>query len=200
MNKEEELIAKGKEWMSKSVNATHDYEHAESVAKHGLRVFKSLQKEDWFNDQEVDENLVLIAAWWHDSYKALYSKKTVIGEFREGFGSAKIFKNYAKDFLPERRLSMVVSAIKHHNNFLYFFLKGKKLPILTRALIEADAISAQDSLRKKKDNLQDRTFFHGVLSFFSEPFFDIIQRGYIKSSYAKIKIAELKQKENGNKA
>jgi hypothetical protein len=182
---EQKAIELGKEWMKKSKDPIHGYEHAENVAKYSLEVFKSLKEEGWEIDSEIDESLILICAWWHDCFKALFEKKTFLNEIFEGIRSAEIAQEELKNLVSEKRLSLIALAIKNHNNIPYFFFSGKRMPTLTRILIEADAIDAKDKERKKKRNLSPRTLFHKIIVFFAEPTISLLQRIYIKSPYAK---------------
>ncbi len=182
---ENKAIEKGKEWMKNSKDPIHDYEHAENVEKHSLRVFESLKENGWEIDGEIDENLISLCAWWHDCYKALFEKKTCSNELMEGVGSAKIVERELKGLVEEKRLKLVVSAVKNHNNIFAFLLLGKKLPILTRILIEADTIDARNMERKRKRCLCKRSLVHKIGVFFAEPVVFLLQRIYIKSPYAK---------------
>ena len=187
-------IQKGKEWMKKSKDPIHDYNHAENVANYSLEIFESLKKDGWEIDSEIDENLIFLCAFWHDCYKALFEKKTLMNEFLEGFKSAEIAQEELKDLVPEKRLNMVLKAIKWHNNFLYILFSGKKLPVLTRILIEADTIDAKNYERKKMRNSLPRSFFHKVMIFFAEPIVSVLQRIYIKSPYAKCRLNSMNNK------
>ncbi len=182
---EKKAIEMGREWMRKSKDPIHGYEHAKNVEKHSLEIFKSLKENSWEVDDEIDENLILLCAWWHDCYKALFEKKVLLNEFFEGVRSAEIAERELKDLVSRKRLGMVLDAIRVHNNFVYLLFSGKRLPILTRILIEADTIDAKNYERKKKRNSSPRSFFHKVMIFFAEPVVGVLQRIYIKSPYAK---------------
>ncbi len=182
---EQKAINTGKEWMRKSKDPIHGYEHAENVERHALGIFQSLKEGGWEIDEEIDENLILLCVWWHDCYKALLEKKFFLNELLEGIKSAKIAEKELKDLVLEDRLKMILDAIRVHNNFLFLLFKGKKLPLLTRILIEADAIDAANLERKKKRNSCSRSFFHKIAIFFAEPILKILQKIYIKSPYAK---------------
>ncbi len=182
---EKKAIEIGKTWMKKSKDPIHGYEHAENVEKYGFEIFKSLKENEWDVDMEIDENLISLCAWWHDSYKALFEKKLLINELFEGVRSAEIAKEELKNFVPEKRLKMILDAIRIHNNFVYLLFAGKRLPILTRILIEADTIDAKDYERKMKKNASPRSIFHKIAIFFAEPLLSVLQRIYIKSPYAR---------------
>jgi hypothetical protein len=188
-------IEKGKEWMRNSVNHSHDYRHAENVAHDSLKVLESLREEGWKNSSKIDEEIVLVVAWWHDCYKALHSKEKIYVEFFEGIGSAKIVKRELEKILSGEELNQVLSAIRWHNNFLYFLLAGRKLPLLTRVLMEADAIEAHNPKRKDKSNVQKKKFVYISFVDLVEPILNSLQSIYIKSPYAKIKIKEFKKNE-----
>ena len=182
---EKKAIENGKNWMEKSKDPIHGYEHAKNVEKHSLEIFKSLKENSWEIDSEIDENLILLCAWWHDCYKALFEKKILLNELLEGKRSAQIAKKELSGLVPGKRLEMVLDAIKVHNNFVYLLFAGKSLPILTRILIEADTIDAKNYERKKKRNSSPRSFLHKVVIFFAEPVVDVLQRIYVKSPYAR---------------
>jgi hypothetical protein len=182
---EQKAIEMGRERMRISKDPIHGIEHAQNVEKHAFEILNSLKDDGWEIDEEVDENLILLSVWWHDCYKALLERKFLINEFLEGFRSAKIAEEELKAFVSEKRLKMVIDAIRVHNNFVYLLFKGKNLPVLTRILIEADAIDAANIERKKKRNACSRTLFHKIAIFFVEPFLKFLQKIYIKSPYAK---------------
>lgn len=181
-------IQKGREWMQKSKDPIHGYEHAQNVASHSLEIFKSLKESGWDVNSEIDENLIFLCAWWHDCYKALFEKKVLLNEFLEGVRSAQIAEKELKGLVPEKRLQMVLDAIRVHNNFVYLLFSGKRLPLLTRVLIEADTIDAKNHKRKERGNSSPRSFFHKVMIFFAEPIVSVLQRIYIKSEYAKCRL------------
>ena len=191
---EKEAIEKGKKRMKDSKDPVHDYKHAENVAEHGFKILKSLKEEGWRTDTEIDENLIYLCAFWHDCYKALFEKKTFLNEVFEGVNSAKITERELKPLLSEKRLNMVLHAIKNHNNLPYLLFSGKKMPILTRVLIEGDTIDAKNLERKKKVCLCPRSFMHKILVFFGEPVLSILQKIYIKSSYAKCQLSLMSNK------
>ena len=193
---EQKAIEKGKDWMKKSKNPTHDFEHAENVAKYAFEVQESLRSVGW-NVEEVDKELILLAIWWHDCFKALRGDKKVIDELLEGFKSAKIAKEELEGLVEEERLEKVLYTIKMHNNLPYFILAGKRMPLLMRILVEADAVDGKDPKRKKRDKKQKRSFFHRVSETILDPIYTILQKVYIKSEYAKMKIKELKNFRNG---
>ncbi len=193
--RKKKAIQKGQDWMKKSVNSSHDYKHAENVADHSLEVLRSLREEGWRDISKVDKELALIVAWWHDCYKALHSKKKVYIELFEGIGSARIAKKELGELLSSEDLAQVLSAIRWHNNFPYLLLAGKRLPLLTRALIEADTVDAHFSIRKAKSCEQEKTIMHRILGTILEPILVFLQGIYIKSPYAKIKIREFKKKQ-----
>ncbi len=194
---EKKVIEMGKLWLKNSKDPIHGYEHAENVSKYSLKVFESLKEDSWEINSEIDENLILLCSWWHDCYKALFSKKTFLNEILEGIRSAKIIETELKDLVCEKRLRLLVSAVKYHNNILFLLFSGKRMPILTRILIEADAIDAKNIERLKKRNLSKRTIFHKIAVFFAEPTVSFLQRIYIKSSYARcrLNLTKIKKKQ-----
>ncbi len=192
---EKQAIQRGKEWMKKSKDSTHDYRHAKNVANYSLEIFKSLKENGWNINSEIDENLILLCVWWHDCYKALFGKKVLLNEFLEGRRSAEIAQRELKELVSEKRLNMILDAIRVHNNFPYILLSGKRLPILTRILIEADTIDAENDERKERiKSYSSRSFFHRVVIFFAEPIVKILRRIYIKSPYAKCQLGLINNK------
>lgn len=191
---EKKAIEMGKIWMKNSKDPIHGYEHAKNVEKYSLEIFKSLKEDGWEIGNEIDENLILLCAWWHDCYKALFEKKVLLNEFLEGVKSAQIVEKELYGIVSDVRLKMVVKAIRVHNNFLYLLFSGKRLPILTRILIEADTLDAKNYERKKKRDACSRSFFHRVMISFAEPVLEVLQKIYIKSSYAKCHLNLMKTK------
>lgn len=195
---EEKALEKGKKWMRNSKNITHDFSHAENVAKHSLQVYKSLKEDGWVGD--LDAKLILITAFWHDCYKATYKRSNVFSEIFEGVYSAKIVERELERLVSPERLKIILRAIKMHNNFIYFLLVGKRMPFLTRVLIEADAIEGSNVQRKKKNAKQEKTIFYIIIQSLTQKVFYIIQKRYVKSSYAKSKINYFRKEMYAKKA
>jgi len=193
---EQKAIEKGKDWMKRSKNITHDFKHVENVSEHAFKVFESLKEQGWKVEDEVDENLILLSVWWHDSFKALKGDKRVVDELVEGLKSSKIAKEELEDFVEKERLEKILYAIKMHNNIPYFILAGKRMPLLLRILVEADAVDGRDPERKRRGTKQKRSFFHRVGESILDPVFTILRRVYIRSEYAKMKIKELEKQRN----
>lgn len=191
---EKEAIERGKKRMRESKDPVHDYRHAQNVAEHGFKILESLKNDGWEIDDEVDGNLIYLCAFWHDCYKALFERKTFLNEIFEGINSAKIVEKELKTLLDEKRLGMVLHAVRNHNNLPYLLFSGKRMPILTRVLIEGDTIDAKNSQRKKEACLCPRSCMHRVLVFFGEPVLNILQKIYIKSSYAKCQLSLMNNK------
>ncbi len=194
MEKEKKAIEKGREWMLKSVDPVHDIVHAENVAEYSLKIYFSLKESGW-NVEEVDENLILLCAYWHDCFKATCEKKTFLNEVFEGVKSAEIAEGELRNFVSSERLSLVLSAIRVHKNFFVLLFSGKRMNILTRILIEADALESKNYERKKLRNSSPRSIFHRIVVFFGEPVVEIMQRIYIKSPYAKCQLRLMTNKE-----
>jgi hypothetical protein len=148
-DKEKELqaIELGKEWMRRSANIVHDYRHAENVQKHALRVFESLEKEGLLTEE--DRNVVLLAVWWHDSYKAQFKRESLLyGLFFEGVESVKIFKREVGHLLSEDVFKKAESMIRYHNMYApFFYLFRSKYTPLFRTLYEADNMEGYNSKR-----------------------------------------------------
>jgi hypothetical protein len=171
--KELQAIELGKEWMRRSVNLAHDYEHAENVAKHSHEIFESFKREGLLT--EDDRNITLLAVWWHDSYKAQQAKERLFyGIFFEGIESAKIFRREVGHLLSKEVLRKAEAMIKIHNMqgpvFLVFWWLYTPL---FRTLHEADYIEVY---REKRivDSIKVHGFpmkilstvYYGVMPFF----------------------------------
>jgi hypothetical protein len=189
---EKKAIEKGKEWMRKSKNITHDYVHAKNVGEYGLKIFKSLKDVGWSLESEIDENLILIAAWWHDCYKSTFDKIFLLGEFMEGIRASKIAEKELSGLMEKKRLNLVVKAIRNHNNVPYLLLMGKRLPILTRILIEGDTLDAKTHYRKKKREGQSMTWVYRIAQYVLEPSLNFLQKIYVKSPYGRERLKRIK--------
>jgi HD superfamily phosphodiesterase len=182
---EQKAIEMGKVWMKKSTNPGHDFEHAENVEKHALEIWKSLCEMGWCEEDEIDETLIVLCVWWHDCYKALLKKRSLLSEFVEGVKSAQIVEKELSGLVSAARLKKVSDAIKVHNNVLFFLLSGKKLPLLSRILIEADTLDAKTISRKKRLQFPRQSFPHRIVVLLADPILSMLQRIYIKSPYAR---------------
>ncbi|HVX92708.1 MAG TPA: hypothetical protein VHA74_01180 [Candidatus Dojkabacteria bacterium] len=132
-------IELGKIWMRNSLNKGHDYEHASAVEKHGLAIYKSL-KEDGRLKPNIDEELVSLVAWWHDSYKARLKYPTIKALIFEGYESEKIVEKELKNYLSKDRLAIIKDAIRYHNHPWIYFVLTNKFNQLRQILLEADNI------------------------------------------------------------
>jgi hypothetical protein len=135
-NKELQAIELGKEWMRNSKNTLHDYTHAQNVAEHSLKVLESLR-----GDVTIDENIALLAAWWHDCYKATMKMDSLYSVFFEGKESEKIMRREVAGLVSEEVLDKVGEMIRNHNIPAPFFVLFRRNYTLNfRVLYEADYI------------------------------------------------------------
>lgn len=190
---EEKAISKGIFLMKSSKDPVHDIRHAENVAEHSLKIYSSLKNSGWDCDG-IDENLILLCAFWHDCFKAGCEVKTFFNEVFEGVRSAEIVGRELSGLVEEERLSLVLKAIRNHNNVFFVLFSGKRLDILTRILVEADALDAKNPERKKLRESSRRSMFHRFVVFFGEPVVEIMQKIYIKSDYAKCHLRSMNNK------
>ncbi|HRI05552.1 MAG TPA: hypothetical protein PLV59_01250 [Candidatus Dojkabacteria bacterium] len=147
--KEKEALELGKIWMKNSINKGHDYLHAQHVEEHALVIYKELKKAGKL-PAYVDESLVSLSAWWHDSYKARTKGLTLWAYLFEGYESEKIVKRELKGLLTESRLKRLAQAVRMHNHFAIYFLISKNYPPLAQILIEADNIEATSKVRLRR--------------------------------------------------
>lgn len=148
MGKHDELkgIELGKIWMKNSVNRGHDYEHAMNVEEHAIEIYGELKKIGVL-PKDIDENLVKLAVWWHDSYKARIKGGSLYALFFEGREAAKITRKELGKYISKKQLELLIDAIKMHNNFIIYFLFTKNYPPLLQILLEADNIDAMSEVR-----------------------------------------------------
>lgn len=147
LTREQEAIELGRIWMKKSFDEVHDEKHVTMVEKHALEVFHEMQKRKEFLD-DIDENLVLLAVWWHDCYKATLCQETWDSVMNEGERSAEIAENELSSYLTKDRLDKVLTAIRYHNKPYFYMPKRRKLTKLGQILIEADCL---DGYRKNRN-------------------------------------------------
>jgi HD superfamily phosphodiesterase len=148
MGRKDELkaIELGKIWMKNSINKGHDYEHAQNVEEYAVKILKEFKDLETI-PEEVDEDLVKLAVWWHDSYKSRIKGLSIYALFFEGREAGKIARRELSKYVSKRRLDLVVEAIKMHNNFVLSILVTKYYPPLLQILMEADNIEAMSETR-----------------------------------------------------
>ena len=141
-------IQLGKEWMEQSFDPTHDVIHAKHVADNALRIYPEFKN--------VDENLVNLASWWHDSYKATQKGDTLFSLFFEGAMAAKIFEKEVGDLIEPQRRKRVYKAILYHNNPLVFLFFRKFVDPLALILYESDGLEMYNEQRKEIGKKKNR--------------------------------------------
>lgn len=162
--KELQAIERGKEWMKGSVNILHDYTHARNVANHSLKILKSFQKEGELTN--LDKKIPLIAAWWHDCYKAQFADEGIKALLLEGIEAEKIMRRELNNLLSPDVLDTVGKMIRYHNlpAPIHFFYRKLYTPTF-RLLYESDYIEGFNPERRKK-SLK-------VFGFFARAFFKV---------------------------
>lgn len=144
-----EIIRLGKEIMKGSIDPVHGYSHAESVEQNALAVFHELLEKSPAQVAGIDEDLVKIAAWWHDCYKAQFNDSFLYSTFNEGKRSAEIFRQMFSDKMAMDRLEKVANAIRYHNEVWKFNFRVKKINPLLRIILEADGVETVLHTRTK---------------------------------------------------
>jgi len=145
------IIKRGKEWMKKSLDPQHDSRHASIVEKVSLDVYDELRKQNYPGIDDVNRELVIIAAWWHDCFKAIQRSFNGNNNMIEGRESAKIIKKELSNSLSGADLKKLLNAVRHHagfSTFRYLFKPGSFSP-LYKILMEADAYDAINTGRLK---------------------------------------------------
>jgi hypothetical protein len=137
------LHAQGKRLMHKAHDKhVHGHTHAKNVQQNCANILTELQEvePDKYKIKDIDL-MVETAAWWHDSYKRMQRHTSFYGLFHEGEEAAKIFqKNEFTKQLPVLEQKMIADAISiHHQPYKYLFT-WKKLPPVSRILVEADGV------------------------------------------------------------
>lgn len=181
---DQQIIEAGKRWMKESKDPCHDYEHAETVEKHSIQILKEYQSKNNPQFADTDENLVRIAAWWHDCYKATQSKSSFYSVFNEGVEAAKIFRMEFEGKMERSRLKLVAEAIEGHNKVWKFRFKINKINPVLRVLLEADGVETIVSERAAKQTAKD-SLLYKVFSFFVKYGLICFYLVYPFSAYAK---------------
>lgn len=174
LTKEQEAIELGKIWMKRSRSVGHGFEHAQQVSIHMLNIYEELKESNPKYVKDIDNNLIELAAWWHDCYKATILSSSIKDMFLEGNKSAEIFEIQTKKFIKKIRRKRVQDVIKVHNlNFLQM-IKGRKIDPLLRIIYEADGLEAISKKRyvnimKKRMGILKKLFIillHNYLIFY----------------------------------
>lgn len=164
---EKKAIELAKDWMRNSVDPiNHGFAHATKVEYNALEILKEYKSkgEEWV--KEVDEDLVSMASWWHDAFKATFKKgsflRTVAKDFYEGYESARILRKKLDGLVAPERIEKIAYAVENHNLVWKFrpFVSNKKIvtPLL-KIIFEADGIETieknryKHSLQKRKGKL-----------------------------------------------
>lgn len=120
----------------------HDHNHAKKVQQNAEQILSELLTKDPQKYQiENIEQMVLTAAWWHDSYKRKHKKFSLYAIFNEGQEAEKIFlANVHTGDLPESERAQIAHAIRFHHQPYKFMFNWKDMPPVTRILLEADGV------------------------------------------------------------
>jgi hypothetical protein len=120
----------------------HDHNHAKKVQQNAeLILSELLEREPKKYKIENIENMVLTAAWWHDSYKRKHKKFSLYAIFNEGQEAEKIFLNSTHtSLLPDDEKAQIAHAIRYHHQPYKFMFNWRGMPPVTRILLEADGV------------------------------------------------------------
>lgn len=135
------VIIRGKEWMGKSLDPQHGATHAKTVAEVSIDIYDELYKQDYPGIKEINKDLVIIAAWWHDCFKATQQSFKGKNNMIEGKESVKIINKELSNSLSKADLRKLTDAVGHHSGlsvFRYLFIPGSFSPVY-KVLMEADA-------------------------------------------------------------
>ncbi|MCK9368883.1 HD domain-containing protein [Candidatus Dojkabacteria bacterium] len=179
---EKKVIELGKILMKKSINKTHDFEHAQNTVNHALKIYPQ------FGD--LDRNMVEIAGWWHDCYKSITDKDTLGSILSEGVKSEKMFNKEVGDMISPERKQIIGQAIRRHNNFLWMIFNKKGMSNLDIVLYEADQLDQFNDKREEKGRAESKSFFVSTFLFFLLPFLRKILKITAVSTYTKNKLKE----------
>lgn len=171
-----QIIELGKIWMRNSINPNHNYVHASEVQKHALEVHKEI-------GECIDINLVLMAVWWHDSYKSRQKTNTLYAAIFEGKEASKIFREQFEGKLEKKELELVCDAIFNHNSPPIIISLRGQYNVLNQILIEADNI---DSLSLERYRQVHKRYPHWLLLLLIKlykVFVDVSSLGVRKSRY-----------------
>ena len=174
---EQKVIELGKIWMKNSINKTHNFEHAQNVLNHALKIYPQFK--------DLDENLVEIACWWHDCYKSRTKKDTFESIFLEGIRAVKIFENEIGNRMDQERKKIVAQAIKRHSNFLWIIFNRKGMNNLDIVLFESDQLEQFNDIRASNGKKVRQSPFVNVLLVIMRPFLQNVLRVRAVSTYTK---------------
>jgi len=153
-------ISKGKAFMKKSLDTFHDFHHARDVEQLALKIFKDQQQ------KELTSDLVSMAAYWHDVYKA--SRRFRLDNV-DGKASKLMTKKNLRSILPKKDLKKVLGAVANHDQVIKYTLFPKSFPPLSKILIEADMLDMFNINRWKRGvNFQNMSYIQKFLFSFFE--------------------------------
>lgn len=144
------LYKEGRILMTKASDKKgHDHNHAKKVQQNAEQILSELLTKDPQKYQiENIEQMVLTAAWWHDSYKRKHKKFSLYAIFNEGQEAEKIFlANVHSGDLPESERAQIAHAIRFHHQPYKFMFNWKDMPPVTRILLEADGVETINIIR-----------------------------------------------------
>jgi HD superfamily phosphohydrolase YqeK len=174
---EQKVIELGKIWMKKSINKTHNFEHAQNTLNHALKIYPQFK--------DLDSNLVEIACWWHDCYKSRTKTETFESIFLEGAKSSKMFEKEVGSLMSLQRNKVVSQAIKRHNNFLWIICNRKGMSSLDIVLYEADQLEQFNDKRMEVGEKEIMNPLIRIFLFFLTPFLKNVLRTKAISTYTK---------------
>lgn len=179
-------IELGKIWMKKSLDPTHDFNHAQRVLEHAKSIFNELKPEG------ISMNMVELAVWWHDSYKSRCNRTTIKSIVMEGIYSRDIFKREVGDLISGTDMELISNAIYQHNRAFNILFNHRKLDSLSMILIEADQLDTLNIDRRKMGLKRKKNIFMHILEYlllsFSPIFLRIIMRSEYTDNYLSLNI------------
>ncbi|MEA3357162.1 MAG: HD domain-containing protein [Patescibacteria group bacterium] len=147
----DQAIVLGKEHMKESVDPMHNYTHAKNVCNMGLKIYEELKRNHEPGILKINKELVEIAAWWHDCFKATQNKPSLMNEIFEGPRSSELVRKKLGPYLNKTDMKIVTDAITNHSGFgtLIYLLRPRSFSPLFKILIESDAYDILNIDRKK---------------------------------------------------
>lgn len=177
-------IELGKIWMKNSIDRTHNFEHANSVVNHALKIFEELKPKG------VTQDMVELAGWWHDAYKSRCKEVTWFSIYHEGEESSKILKQQVESLIPKEYFEKVSEAITNHNRGVYTIFFHKRMSELSLILIEADQTAgylfAKKNIHAKRYSNNLVRFIDTLLTLLVPLYLRIIARSEYTKSIIKL--------------
>jgi len=169
--REQESLDLAKIWMKKSIDPnSHGYDHAVKVESNALKIFDEYRKRKFPDIESVDENMIKLAVWWHDCFKAQSPNGYIRYYFIEGEKSAAIFEEQNKELIIDERRAKIYQAIWEHNKIWIYRIFFWKRPMLVRIIQEADSVECVHTSRFKRSLKKKRIFIVRIFNILLFPF------------------------------